>query len=265
MRAYVAGLGFAGPGFAGWEVSVPVLRGDTPYAPAATVVPPSDLLPPAERRRTGIPVRLALAVGSEALRNAGCDAAAAATVFTSSAGDGDNLHQICETLASADPALSPTRFHNSVHNAPAGYWSIAVRSNAPSTSIACYDASFGAGLLEAAAQIADGASPIVLIAYDHVYPDPLKTLRPLAATFGVAIVLTAAPAAGCIAALDVTFTPGGGEESTMQDAALEVLRAGIPAARSLPLLTALARGGQHSIAVDCGSGARLAIEVGPCS
>lgn len=265
MRVYVSGMGLAGPGLAGWQASAPVLRGEAPYVPAATVVPPSELLPAAERRRTGVPVRLALAVGSEALRNAGCNAADAATVFTSSAGDGDNLHHICETLASADPALSPTRFHNSVHNAPAGYWSIAVRSHAPSTSLCCYDASFGAGLLEAAGQVADGASPVVLIAYDHVYPDPLRAVRPIAATFGAALVLTAAPGEGCIAALDVVFVPGGGEAGAMADGALEALRAGVPAARCLPLFAALAEGGEHKLAVDCGGGTRLAIGVGPCA
>ena len=160
---------------------------------------------------------------------------------------------------------SPTDFIGSVHNAPAGYWSIAVRSHAPSTSIACYDASFGAGLLEAAAQLAERASPVVLIAYDHVYPEPLRTVRPLAATFGVALVLTAAAGAECIAMLDVTFVPDGGRESAMDDAALEALRKGVPAARSLPLLAALAHGGAHRLAVDCGGGARLAIGVGPCS
>mgnify|MGYP002075717815 CR=1 FL=1 len=34
-------------------------------------------------------------------------------------------------FASDDRLISPTRFHNSVHNAPSGYWSIAARSTRP--------------------------------------------------------------------------------------------------------------------------------------
>ena len=74
------------------------------------------------------------------------DLAQLATVFSSTAGDCDNSHVILETLASADRALSPTRFANSVHNAAAGYWSIATGAKAESTVLCAFDASFGAGL-----------------------------------------------------------------------------------------------------------------------
>ena len=153
MRLFVEGIGLLGPGLNGWQASRPALAGRAAYVRAPTVVTASDRLPPAERRRTGIPVKLALAVGYEALTNAGRDAATTATVFTSSGADSDNVHQICEALATREREVSPTRFHNSVHNVAAGYWSIAARSQEPSTSLCCYDASFAAGLLEAAAQI----------------------------------------------------------------------------------------------------------------
>lgn len=266
MRVYVAGVGLAGPGLAGWQASMPVLRDEAPYHPAPTAVPASELLPPAERRRTGIAVKLALAVGSEALRNAGCDAAATATVFASSAGDCDTLHHICAALASAERDVSPTRFHNSVHNAPAGYWSIATRSREPSISLCAHDSSFGAGLLEAAVQAVAGGAPVALIAYDHAYPQPLHAVRPIAASFGAALVLLQAPGGRCMAALDVEFVADGtGGATPMTDAALETVRAGVPAARSLPLLAALARGGAHKLTIECGSGAHLAIEVASCA
>ena len=53
------------------------------------------------------------------------DAATLATVFSASGADGHNCHALCEQLATDDRQLSPTRFHNSVHNAAAGYWSVA--------------------------------------------------------------------------------------------------------------------------------------------
>ena len=85
-------------------------------------------------------------MGFEAVAASGLDASGLVSVFSSSGADGDNCHAICETLAGTDRQISPTRFHNSVHNAPSGYWGIATGAMAPSTSICTYDATFGAGL-----------------------------------------------------------------------------------------------------------------------
>ena len=187
MRVYVEGIGLCGPGLSGWTASRPVLEGAASYVPAPTVVPPSPLLPPNERRRTVETVRLALAVGQEAFAMAGRDAADTATVFASSGGDGATIHEILEVLAAPDVEMSPTRFHNSVHNAPAGYWTIAARSRAPSSSLCCHDWSFGAGLLEAAAQATVDGRAVALIAYDVRYPEPLNRVRPIGAVFAMAL------------------------------------------------------------------------------
>ena len=179
MRVFVEGVGLlgAGPRTVGRRAGA-LLAGDAAYVPAPTVVAASDLLPAAERRRTGLPVKLALAAGREAFVNAGvtprpprpCSRPHPATAKT------------CTISARRSPPpereISPTRFHNSVHNAPAGYWSIATRSHAPSTSLCCHDASFAAGLLDAAAQIAWTANRSPLITYDQPYPEPLHAVRP---------------------------------------------------------------------------------------
>ena len=92
-----------------------------------------------------------------------------------SGADGDNCHALCEQLATDDRQISPTRFHNSVHNAAAGYWSIATQSMAPCQVLCAYDASFGAGLLDALAQVVVDRQPTLLIAYDSEYPEPLHS------------------------------------------------------------------------------------------
>ena len=115
---------------------------------------------PAERRRAGATVKLAIAAGSEALAQAGRDPADMAMVFAASGGDGETVHEILAVLARSTREVSPTRFHNSVHNAPAGYWTVATGSRAPSTSLCAFDESFAAGLLDAAVQatVQDGRS-----------------------------------------------------------------------------------------------------------
>jgi len=262
MRVFVEGVGLVGPGLDGWQASRALLAGTAAYVQRPTVVVASDLLPAAERRRTGLPVKLALAAGREAFENAQRNAATTATVFTSSSGDGENLHYICSTLASAEREVSPTRFHNSVHNAPAGYWSIATQSQAPSTSLCCYDASFAAGLLDAAAQIVVDGEPVAVITYDQAYPEPLHAVRPLSANFGMALVLTAQPTAQVFAALDVSYAPGA-NATPMTDSELEHLRATVPAARCLPLLAALAGGAPTVVDLAYGEHHHLHIEVTP--
>ena len=265
IRVYVEGVGLAGPGLAGWQRSRSVLAGLEPYAPAPTVIAAPRGLPAAEGRRTGRSVRLALAVAHEAFEQAARDAAATATVFTSSGGDGDNVHEILQILATPNREVSPTRFHNSVHNAAAGYWSIAARSHAPSTSLCAYDASFAAGLIDAATQIAVDSVPVSLIVYDHPYPEPLHAKRTFAESFAAALVLAPERGEHAFASVEIEITRGSPAPVTaLADPALEALRTGVPAARSLPLLAAFARGADEALEIEYVSGARLALKVAPC-
>jgi len=265
MRAFIEGIGLIGPGLPGWPAGAAVLAGREPYRFVPTAIPASELLPAAERRRTGVPVKLALAAGAEAFAGARRDAAVTATVFASSAGDCDNVHQLCEALATSERQVSPTRFHNSVHNVAAGYWSIAMRSRAPSTSLCCRDASVAAGLLEVACQVASVGEPVALIAYDHPYPEPLNAARPVAAPFGMAMVLAPQRTERAVAEIEITFLPERAAATPMADAGLEALRRGVPAARSLPLLSMLARALAGTVILDYVEGAHLRVTLAPCA
>jgi hypothetical protein len=264
MRVYIEGIGLRGPGLDGWQSSRTVLSGDAAYVSAQTNLNVGDMLPPAERRRAGVPIKLAMAVGQEAFQHAQRDAAATATVFTSSGGDNDNVHAICEILVTAPREVSPTRFHNSVHNASAGYWGIAAQSREPSTSLCAFDASFAAGLLDAAVQTAVDKVAVALIAYDHCYPEPLNAVRHIEASFGVALVLVPQQTGRAFAALDVEYLPAHNDPTRMPEPALEILRHGIPAARCLPLLATLARREARELVVDYCGDAHLRIFVAPC-
>jgi hypothetical protein len=238
MRVYVEGVGLRGPGLDGWEASAPVLSGAQHYVAAPTRLPPATLLPANERRRNIV------------LEAAHRDPAATVTVFASSGADGDTIHEILTVLASADRAVSPTRFHNSVHNTPAGYWSIAIGSTAASTSLCCHDDSFAAGLLEASVQTCVDGHAVALIAYDAPYPSPLHEKRLLGAAFGVALVLTPEPTPAAFAIIELALEPGAAAAGILASAELEALRQSTPAARCLPLLSALARQDDSRMSMD---------------
>lgn len=263
LVAYVTGIGVRGPGLADWPQTEAVLCARQAYERADTLLPAPDTLPPTERRRSGRVVRLAFAIGLEAARQSGADPARLPVVFASSGGDGDNCHEICQTLASANRALSPTRFHNSVHNAPGGYWSIAAGTQVQSTTICAYDASFAAGLLEAVAQIAVSGSTTALIAYDLDYPPPLRAARTVPAAFGMALVLHASPQPHALAQLRVHL--GTGTASRVDHQELEALRAAIPAAEGLVLLEALAMRRATTVNIAYLAPQTLRVAVAPCA
>ena len=241
LTVWIDGIGLLGPGLASWASALETLRGTQPLVPAATVLPAPARLPPAERRRAGAAVKLALAVADEAVAAARTDPSTLATVFTSSSGEGTNCHALCETLATPAPMVSPTRFTNSVHNAAAGCWHIAVASRASSTSLCAFDGSFGAGLIEAATSVRLSGATILLVASDSPYPEPLHAVRPLPDHFGLALLLSAVPGPHSLAALTIEIVGPDEAATPCADAALDALRRVIPAAAALPLLTALAR------------------------
>ncbi|MDQ2962992.1 MAG: beta-ketoacyl synthase chain length factor [Pseudomonadota bacterium] len=262
LAAYIDGIGLLGPGLPNWTVGEAVLSGNAPYVEQLAQLPAAATLPAAERRRVGRVVKLALAIGYQAAAAAGQDPSRLATVFTASAADGDICHEICQMLATSDRRISPTRFHNSVHNAPAGYWSIATGAKAPSTSLCAFDGSFCAGLLEALCQVLVAREPVLLIAYDTCYPEPLHRTRPIADAFGIALLLSTERGEPTLGRVDAELTADAAD--VMADPPLESLRMGYPAARGLPLLMALARGQARRQVLDYLDDRRLAVTTTPC-
>jgi hypothetical protein len=255
----VLGVGLIGPGLPDWAGAQALLRDPASWQRLTTAVPLPGRLPPTERRRAGTVVKASVVVADEAVAAAGADAAQLATVFTSSTGDPVNCHLLCEALAAPERMVSPTRFTNSVHNAAAGYWHIATQSRQPSTSLAAFDASFAAGLLEAAVQCLSTGQPVLLVACDVPYPEPLHALRPVADVFAVALVLAPHASMGRALRLEVL---GDVAATACADAALDEVRRTIPAARALPLLQALARGVADSVVLEGLPGMALRLQVG---
>ncbi len=266
LTAHIEGIGLLGPGLDGWADSMAVLEGRSPYVRQPTVIPVPEGLPPAERRRLGLVVKLALSVGMQATSKAGVEPDALPAVFASSGGDGQNCHEICQTLANGENLISPTRFHNSVHNAAAGYWSIATRSKAASNALCAFDWSFAAGLLEAVTQAVVDETRVLLVAYDAPYPQPLFDKRPIPEAFGVSFVLSPKGDGPTLTLrLGRSALPDEQKASAnpMDNPELESLRRAIPAARSLPLLQRIAAGRAGMVNIDYLDGGSLTVDVAP--
>jgi len=261
LRAYLDGVGVLGPGLSGWQDTAAILCGRSSYAGSPTVLPTLTMLPAAERRRTGRVVRVALGVAFEATSAAAANPALLSSVFSSSGADGDICHEICQALSLPVREVSPTRFSNSVHNAPAGYWSIATGATLESNVLCAFDGSFVAGLLDAILQVQEGRA-VVLVSYDLNYPPPLHAKRPIPDAFGIALVLVPEATPQSLARLDVALTDEAFD--TMREPRLETLRASIPAARGLPLLETLALRKKARTIIEYLDVARAGVLIEPC-
>ena len=266
IEVHIAGIGLVSTGLESWEAAQPVLTGVKDFVPAPLRLPAITLLAANERRRAGNVVRLAITAAHAAAEMAALSMDKLRNVFASANGDGDIVHAILETLADASPQVSPTQFHNSVHNAPAGYWSIGTRSLQPADSLGCHDATVAASLLKAAAEARVEGQPVLLCVYDAPLPEPLAEARPTEGVFGAALVLTPDRQSSSLARLQIDWrpepAPGGG--SVPLGTNLLRLYAGNPAARLLPLLEMLARRQAAQLSLPLLDG-HVALEVVPCS
>ena len=256
---FIEAVGCCAPGLDGWTPAQPVLRGERAYLREDLPQHQPQLLPVNERRRATVAVRLAFRVAEDALCADGRSPEPLATVFASSDGDTNIVHRISLALAKGQRVVSPTDFHNSVHNAAAGYWSIAARARLPSVSLSASQASFSAGLLEAGAQAEVEDLDCLLLAFDVCPPAPLLARWCITESAAFALVISPRRSAGSLAALRIE-TIERVAESGMADTELERLRRSNPAARALPLLSRLARresgtvmlngAGDHSLRLD---------------
>lgn len=190
----VEGIGFWASRLPGWDIARAVIRGEQAAPETVSARPAPTLLAPTERRRAPDTVAVALEVASKACESAGRAPADLPSVFASTHGDLAISDYMCATLAATPTLISPVKFHNSVHNAAAGYWSIGTGSYAPYTALSAFQYTFGVGLLEAVTQVACEDRPVLYVAFDIEAKGPLGTIAPSRGLLGAALVLGPASA-----------------------------------------------------------------------
>jgi len=263
LQIYVNAAGLCAPGLTGWYASRGVLTGQIPYREDKMPLLKPLSLPPNDARRASFNTRLALQVAEEALAGSVVSTLACGSVFACAGGNTDALDHVFTRLADGERSLSPTHFINTIHNAPAGYWCLATGSTAPYTSIGAYDASFSAGLLEAACIAVIERRAVLLVAYDVPPPPALLLCRPVRKPFGVALLLSAQSYRSSFCRLEL-MPAVTQPEDRLPDPGLEALRMANPAARSLPLLGALAAVRSGPVVLPYLPDSQLVVRCKPC-
>ncbi len=252
----VIGIGAWGRQFANWgELCTVLAGGDVGETDALK----PDLIPARERRRAPLSVKMAVEVMDQACHMAALDPATVATVFASVYGDIQITDYMCTTLASAPRTTSPTKFHNSVHNAATGYWSIATQSHQPANAISAYAYSPTMALVEGAIQAVEENVPVIVAIQELASPPVFKPIYAAGQAFSAALAL--APqgySASPLASMQLSAS-----SSPCDFPALPVTGsvdwADNFAARILPLLAALAAPGNSSLELPMAAGSALSL------
>ena len=249
LEFYLQGIAVNGPGFASWNDFL-ALNKENEFLKQKTVLPAAINLPATERRRVTAVIKLALG-----LADAACEMALSskdtASFFASSKGDSDIMHYLGQVLATKERLVSPTKFHNSLHNSASGYWSIASHSHAPIQALAAGVVTFQMGLLEAAMYSMAESAPALLVSYDSEPPALLAGLIHSQYSFGSAwFISSALPGVNAqiktMAKLSLSLVKDA-EITVMKCGQLETLRRANCSGASLPLLQAIAEQKNQSI------------------
>lgn len=235
----IMGLGAWSPTFADWSSFCTGLRSGE-WSTDVALQP--ELIPPRERRRAPQLVKMAIEVMDQACKMADMSPDDVAVVFSSAMGDMQITDYMCRALTKTPKLISPTRFHNSVHNAAPGYWSITTGAFTPATAVSAHEYTASMAFLEAAIQVVEENTPVVLVTQEVAAPLPLFDTCPSEQAFSAAVLMTPpgfSDSATCTLAFSVEE---GAEDWPEPDARLSPDLASNFGARLLPLLAAIADG-----------------------
>lgn len=259
-KVYINGLSVIAPGLVEHEAVLKVLRNEQEWIeePLPKLIP--SLLPANERRRTTPLIKIALKTIQPLLKD-NDDLNRTTMVFASSDGDLDIDDKICKALSESNKVVSPTQFHNSVHNAPAGYWAIAASMRSPSISLSAGDGTFSAGLIDAVTHVINEQNNVLMVAYDVIAPELLDSVRHFEYSLGVALRLGVNKEEGSLGSIRISIESSDKEISRCENKSLEPLRMGNPIGISLPLLEMLSLKATSSVTLPYIMGNQLRIDV----
>jgi hypothetical protein len=265
LAASIRGIGFWASHLPGWTIARAVMRGEGDAASTPAPRPQPSLLPAAERRRAPDTLAVALEVALQACQAARVPPDQPLCVFASTHGDLAISDYMCETLAATPNLISPIRFHNSVHNAAAGYWSIATASMATYTSLTANEHTFGVGLLEALTQVHTERSSVLFVAYDIAARGPMASMSPSTGLLGVALLLAPDDGSTDAPQLHGEVITGVAPIATVAHSPAAAVTVQNAMGTSVPLFEALAREHSAQVVVTLSPHAALRLAVSPAS
>lgn len=264
MIVNLSGIGLWTATTPNWsEFTKQVIDTDTNPVDVASAAPPADIIPVREKRRVPLIARIAIEAATQACEMADADPGEVNTVFTSCMSDTEVTDYMCRALATDEKILSPTRFHNSVHNATAGYWSIFTQGIHSGEFAGAGQCSFAGGLLEAATLTATEGRATLLVAYDIANQLPLHDACAVDISLAYALLLEPQQSKSMHKGwkLEIQTAPAPQGHRRAQMPLFNTAGRINPVADGLALLTAAAKGQCESLDYRIGGGSMLNVKL----
>ena len=175
---FVRGLGLFTPGFAS-----PAAWCDR-KEDASVEKPDVAILEGALRRRATPLSRLAIEALVQAATEADADLGSLSTVWGTAHGEHTPAIKMLRMMRTGEGRVSPTQFHNSVHNTAGGYASIATGNTGRSTTLTGGAELVGAALLEAWCLVETHREDVAIVLADEPLQTPYERAQPTAPLSG---------------------------------------------------------------------------------
>ena len=160
-------------GFGLWSLGFcDVMAWLTQNRDSTVLKPEARLLKGALKRRSSNVTRMAVEAYSQAANDAGCSPKTAHSVWATAHGEHETALRLFETMHEGEGKVSPTNFHNSVHNSPSGYASISAKNTAPSTTLTGGSELVAAALIEASCMARSFNNDTILVFADEALKPP---------------------------------------------------------------------------------------------
>lgn len=131
----------------------------------------TSVIPVALRRRSSMSTRLAIHAGLNACEMATVDPSTIPTLFASVGGEILITDRLCLELTNPVVHISPTQFHNSVHNTAAAYWSIITGCQQASTAMAAGEQTIAMVMIEAWSWLTTHGGNLLVVCYEENWPE----------------------------------------------------------------------------------------------
>jgi hypothetical protein len=165
---YVSGVGFWSTGYASARDWC-----DDAVDPAVEKPQAALLEGPLKRRATPL-TRMSVEVFQQASAQAGRDPSTLQTVWANAHGEHTPAVKLLGMMHAGEGKLSPTQFHNSVHNTAGGYASIATTNSSPSTTVSGGQELVASALLEAWCLLEASGRDVALVMADEPLQPPFE-------------------------------------------------------------------------------------------
>jgi len=165
---YLRGVGLWSQGFANPEAWC---RGEAD--PELVQASPKMLEGPLRRRASSL-TRISIEAFDQAATRAGLDPAAIPTIWATAHGEHGTAIKLLKMMLRGEGKLSPTHFHNSVHNTPSAYASISGGNDCASTTLTGGPELVASSILEAFCHLDSGTPEIALVLGDEPLHEPFE-------------------------------------------------------------------------------------------